>query len=297
MTKKRDLIGEIHNGIEIIADAPNRGKERAVLCRCHCGREWVTLHQNLRKGLVKSCGCRQYIKDNLYDGVEIGKRFGELVVTEHLGNKKGHTVVLCKCDCGKDKETRRSTLLAGKKFSCGHSYAVRGGKSDTRLYNIWQSMNYRVRGNTELDSLNYKGRGVTVCEEWKIENPDGFKNFEVWATTVGGYRPGLELDKEALDQRNKIYCPEMCRFNPRHINQARKRKPVTGKTSKYIGVCLVKERNIFIAVVAYKGKKIFKFEHSSDHAAAAARERFILANNLPHTLNFIEETPGGSTDA
>ncbi len=50
----------------------------------------------------------------------IGKRFGRLEVTAVSGtDKHGHTVVVCKCDCGKETQVTPSNLRQGNKRSCG----------------------------------------------------------------------------------------------------------------------------------------------------------------------------------
>lgn len=49
----------------------------------------------------------------------IGKRFGKLLVIEHLGTKNQHTYWRCVCDCGKETNTRNQNLLSGKSKSCG----------------------------------------------------------------------------------------------------------------------------------------------------------------------------------
>jgi hypothetical protein len=49
-----------------------------------------------------------------------GRRFGKMLVVKDAGrNKYGHTLFLCKCDCGNEKVVRSATLLIGKGKSCG----------------------------------------------------------------------------------------------------------------------------------------------------------------------------------
>jgi hypothetical protein len=47
-----------------------------------------------------------------------GRQFGILVALAHRRDK-GRTKWLCQCRCGKQKEIREDTLLAGKVKSCG----------------------------------------------------------------------------------------------------------------------------------------------------------------------------------
>ncbi|ELU5588794.1 hypothetical protein SCB17_003335 [Clostridium perfringens] len=49
----------------------------------------------------------------------LNKRFGKLIVTELLKNKKGRTICLCKCDCGNETKVEICNLVSGRTVSCG----------------------------------------------------------------------------------------------------------------------------------------------------------------------------------
>lgn len=49
--------GTLINSFTYLAEAPDMGKERAVLARCACGNEKVFRLTYLRNGHTKSCGC------------------------------------------------------------------------------------------------------------------------------------------------------------------------------------------------------------------------------------------------
>jgi hypothetical protein len=55
--KRLDVLGHRYGRMVILADAPKRGANRMVLCRCDCGTEKVANLNGLRTGLVESCGC------------------------------------------------------------------------------------------------------------------------------------------------------------------------------------------------------------------------------------------------
>lgn len=69
-------------------------------CRCDCGRETVALSSNLTRGHTTSCGCARGL------GI-IGRRFGALVVIEHVDAD----TYRCQCDCGNSCERKYNTLV------------------------------------------------------------------------------------------------------------------------------------------------------------------------------------------
>lgn len=45
------------------------------------------------------------------------------------------------------------------------------------LYTTWRMMNYRCYSNVHGSYESYGGAGITVCKEWRWDNPNGFVNF------------------------------------------------------------------------------------------------------------------------
>ena len=55
-------------------------------CLCECGKHKVVDGYLLRRGTIKTCGCRININKNL-----VGKRFGKLLVIKEAGRHKDRT--------------------------------------------------------------------------------------------------------------------------------------------------------------------------------------------------------------
>lgn len=82
-------------------------------CLCDCGGERAVCGADLRRGHATSCGCRYPAKIN------IGERYGRLVVLGPAGTNGKLRLWECKCDCGQ-KCVKAGTLLARSRLkSCG----------------------------------------------------------------------------------------------------------------------------------------------------------------------------------
>lgn len=112
---------------------------------------------------------------------------------------------LCRCDCGKVKEVRCSTLRAGLSMSCG-CLLVKHGFYKLPEFQIWRGIVHRCTNPRYHSFPNYGGRGITISDEWmdfarfyadmgarpseshSVERKDNSKGYSsdncVWATPV-----------------------------------------------------------------------------------------------------------------
>lgn len=128
-----------------------------------------------------------------------GQTFGRLTVIGRADfNINEQATWECRCECGKVRYIPGSWLRIGKTRSCGclrseitSARKRTHGASNTLLYGVWLSMKRRCDCPTLKGFKDYGGRGIRVCERWKV-------SFEAFAADVGP-RPS---ERHTLDRVN-----------------------------------------------------------------------------------------------
>ncbi len=124
------------------------------------------------------------------NSLAIGSKVGKWTVLSLPQKREGRWVLLCRCECGREKYVRRSEDSQSC-ARCNKGNKIHG-QSGAPLYRAWINMIIRCEDPSSLSKYawsNYGGRGIKVCDEWHK-----FLPFMKWAM-ANGYREGLEIDR------------------------------------------------------------------------------------------------------
>lgn len=151
------------------------------------------------------------------------QRFGRLVVVARAGDRAGHQMWSCRCDCGQVVEVRGASLRSGNTRSCGcyHSErlktdATTHGRTGSAEYVAWNSMLARCT-NEKHDAFQwYGGQGVSVCDRWR-------DSFAAFLADMG--------DKPGPDHQLDRYPNATGNYEPGNVRWATRRQQCRNRTS------------------------------------------------------------------
>jgi len=214
------------------------------------------------------------------------------VLINYLGTKKvgilqnNHKYGLFQCQCGNTFEAYLSGVKSGNTKSCGcyniqriQERNFKHGYRRTRMYTAWSNMKARCYNEKSDHFIDYGGRGITVCDEWK----NNFISFYEWAIQ-NGYDKNLEIDRRNV---NGNYEPSNCRFVTRSINTQNTRLLFATNKSGYRGVSFHKQHQKWQAYITANNKRKYLGIFKDIIEAAKAYNKYVVDNGLEHPLNII----------
>ncbi len=154
----------------------------------------------------------------------LGRQFERLSVIAFAGTSRhGHSLWLCKCECGNEITVAGIHLTRHHTRSCGclklelltsrstkHGHATRGAHDTT--YQCWRDILRRCEDTKAKAYPDYGGRGIAVCERWH--------KFESFLADMGERPEGAEIDRQ---DNEGSYEPSNCRWVSRAENARNKR--------------------------------------------------------------------------
>lgn len=152
------------------------------------------------------------------------------VINEDKIRRDNKVYLLCRCECGTQKEVIIKNLRSGTSRSCGCERSknlikrnTKHGKRFTKTWRAWHSMKNRCYNKNFTQYKNYGGRGIEVCDEWR-------SSFVAFYDHVGDAPEGKTLDR--IDN-NGNYEPGNVRWST-YKEQCQNK----GNNCKINGVCI-----------------------------------------------------------
>lgn len=206
----------------------------------------------------------------------------ELVLLEDLGvqyptlnsnYKKRYG--LYKCHCGQEFKAITAQVKNKHIKSCGCSWHVRHGLAYNPLYKHWNQMIHRCNDPKSIGYKNYNEKGITVCDRW-LDVTNFIEDM------MPNYQEGLTLDRKNNDLG---YSKDNCRWATRNVQQRNKRVIQRNNKTGYKGVHICSKTKKYKARIKVNSKTFCLGSYIEKVDAALAYNRYVIDNNLEHTLN------------
>jgi hypothetical protein len=221
--------------------------------------------------------------------VNIGDRFGKLVVLGESRKISGARAFRLRCDCGTEciKKLINFTRSDKPARSCG-CVAKSGdpsrthGRSSTATYRIWHHVLQRCRNPNDAAYINYGGRGIKVCDRWL-----DFENF----LADMGERPSPKHEITRKDNDGN-YEPGNVEWSTDAVAQSRNRRKFKKTSSQYRGVGWWKSGNLWRARITLTKGQLIQIGCFKTELEAAEAYDAVARLHRGFILNFPENQRG-----
>lgn len=214
-----------------------------------------------------------------------------MIIVEDLGrvpfgndSRNVHRAIFECCTCKKHIECKvsgKAIKVQTECLACSNSHNnVKHMDSGSRLYKIHQDMHNRCYNPKKKFSEYYIEKGIIVCDEW-LRNYDNFKEWSM----ANGYTEELTLDRRDND---KGYSPDNCRWTTKAVQQRNTRVIRKGNTTGYRGVS--QRGSLYRTRITVNWEQIQIGTFETPIEAAKAYDKYVIENNLEHTINNVLST-------
>lgn len=151
-----------------------------------------------------------------------GMVFGRLTVIRRILPGRNHTYYwLCQCQCGNQTEVSSHNLnLKSPTQSCGCLQKEAAAESSSthrdtgsREHHTWGGIIQRCHNTNSPAYPDYGGRGIIVCERWRV-------SYEAFLKDMDRCPKGMSLDRI---NNNGNYEPGNCRWTTRLVQNRNRR--------------------------------------------------------------------------
>lgn len=201
-----------------------------------------------------------------------------------IGSKHIKRFGLYRCMCSKEFITVSAGIKSGNTKSCGcHKVNILAKRNVThnmskhKLYPTWKGMIDRCNNNKNSKFKYYGGRGITVCDRWK--------DVSLFIEDMyPSYQEGLSIDRINNDGN---YEPFNCRWSTREVQGRNTSVLYSHNTSGFRGVHFNTLSKKWISKIKLSGVQITIGRYCTVIDAAKAYNKYVIDNNLEHSLNII----------
>ena len=181
---------------------------QTVICLCPvCNGPYEASVKRLSFGRQTTCSrqCSYRLRSQVLRVDLTGKPFGAFTVLRRADRRSssGAWYWRCRCICGVEKDIFCSSLTRGLSTSCGclgrHNPHTKNAEKS-----CWYNMIQRCHIPTHKSYHYYGGRGITVCERWRLSYDDFLNDV--------GRRPSPEHSLDRYPNNNGNYEPGNVRW-------------------------------------------------------------------------------------